>query len=162
MRLPYLVFKVPFTVEDAKSGPLRFFPLISIQSSLPECCSYLLQCVWLQICFCFHLRSITNQKTPVWLLSSNNVTIALFFVFLNLPYSFIRSIPYNARDCAARAHEDYLSSTECVSYTSVRFKRRLWKISLKMSRLYFCPFVNQWLLLKLCHEVKIENREHIY
>lgn len=29
-RLPYLIFKVPFTVEDAKSGPLSFIPLISI------------------------------------------------------------------------------------------------------------------------------------
>lgn len=28
-------------------------------------------------------------------------------------------------------------------------KSHVW---LKMSRLYFCPFVNQWLLLKLCHE----------
>lgn len=74
----------------------------------------------------------------------------IYVFFLNIPCSFIRSIPCKARDCAARAHEEYLPSDECVFYICIKETlENLTCASLKASRVYFCPFLNQWLLLKL-------------
>lgn len=75
-----------------------------------------------------------------------------FFFFLNIPCSFIRSIPCKARDCAARAHEEYLPSDECVFLHLHKREETLENFtcaSLKASWVYFCPFLNQRLLLKL-------------